>query len=368
MYNIDIVTQIKKYSINSFAQEATPPQKPAAFYDESSTQPESSIEFGPAEIGPIKPYVKPSVKPSGNQDVKKMQLAIQAFANAVVKHTLDQKGFSDFITEQILAYSPVKGVEWSTDPNLRTIQQKRPQETNLLELNIVMDSLQRIGNRSSELIADGIWKEKTNNALLNTFALAYALVLLYKKFKKVEPDIFGNYKLADMRPNIYPKDTDFTKVPADASARAKKLLPLLVSLLDFFNNIYVPKVSHNPYWVESMQGKPMYTIKSVSTPEPETKILSPNEIKMQKSPKDYHIGPLSLTDSNGRPSQKEVTLNVLQSVDELKKLAVSLGFDEDRIRTYPEIFKNLIAELKNHIVKTLDSAFRIPAAAINKGK
>jgi hypothetical protein len=106
-----------------------------------------------------------------------------------------KKGFADFIAEQYVGTldDDYKGVEWSTDTGKDTYSKKLPTESAIYELDVVMDTIRRIGNvKSGEFKADGFWGFRTDNALRNMAGFAYALLQLEEDF--------------GIKTNIYRKD------------------------------------------------------------------------------------------------------------------------------------------------------------------
>jgi hypothetical protein len=157
-----------------------------------------------------KPKVQPGNSPqqiaAAREAVKEMQIAMQELAGAVITdsesgtmaykpHDAQQPGaaptvksskksFNDFITEQYLGGldEDKKGVEWNTDQKVTSLQGKKQTQTDLYELDVVMNTLRRIGASSKEFIADGKWDFRTDNALRNIMGFSYALLQLEGDF------------------------------------------------------------------------------------------------------------------------------------------------------------------------------------------
>lgn len=91
---------------------------------------------------------------------------------------IGKDAFNNFLAENFMSDLPEgqRGVEWSKDPNITSMKDKKVGETSIYELDVVMNTIKRIGNPKSELVVDGIWGPRTNNALLNIRAFTYALL------------------------------------------------------------------------------------------------------------------------------------------------------------------------------------------------
>lgn len=141
-------------------------------------------------------------------EVKDMQVAMQELAQAVIRDSItstmaakpkdaiqgeadqpvknSKKAFNDFIAEQYIGSLDEdmkgKGVEWTTDKSVSTIPGKKKTETDIYELDVVMNTLQRIGMEKSEFKPDGNWGARTDNALRNMMGFGYALLQLEGDF------------------------------------------------------------------------------------------------------------------------------------------------------------------------------------------
>lgn len=223
-----------------------------------------------------------SAKPAGgggyyiNPAIKAMQDAMQRFAAGVTKYSFkktkpgekpvvddSKKPFNDFITEQYMTDSPIKGQEYSTDPNRQKLQDKQP--TDLIEMNNVIDGLKRIGSPGtppgSELKADSVWDFRTNNALKNIYAFAYALVNLSKDFGRTNIQSFNDDDLTKMS-ELIPKEDNPASLPAaEKTAKAKELTALINKLSNFYS-YYVEAIAQHPAYVRHIIGEePLMTIK-----------------------------------------------------------------------------------------------------------
>lgn len=95
-----------------------------------------------------------------------------------------KKSFNDFIAEQYLGAldEEHKGVEWDTNTKVTNLQGKQKTQTDIYELDVVMDTLRRVGMSASEFKMDGNWEFRTDNALRNMMSFAYALLQLEGDF------------------------------------------------------------------------------------------------------------------------------------------------------------------------------------------
>lgn len=93
-----------------------------------------------------------------------------------------RNSFADFITKNYLRGSDVPGVEFDPDPTKKQMSEKQP--TDPTRMNVVMDTMRRIGNPAGgEFKDDGQWGPRTNAALRNAYAYAYALLKLAGDFQ-----------------------------------------------------------------------------------------------------------------------------------------------------------------------------------------
>src|SRR5690606_9298241 len=91
-----------------------------------------------------------------------------------------KKSFNDFIAEQYVGTldEDKKGVEWTKDQKVTSLPGKQMTQTDVYELDVVMDTLRRVGLSSKEFKIDGNWEYRTDNALRNMMGFAYALLQL----------------------------------------------------------------------------------------------------------------------------------------------------------------------------------------------
>lgn len=240
--------------------------------------------------------------------IKEMQKAMQTFAQAVVTYSAppkqpgqgqgqdqgqpqqdSKKPFNDFIIEQYVSGSDIKGEEYSADPRRTSQQQKEEQATDLLEMNIVVDGLKRIGSPQSELIADNVWDFRTNNALKNVYAFAYGLVKLSEDFGRTNVQSFSEKDLQAMAALI-PADQNPSQIPgADKMDKAKQLTPLIQKLTRFYR-FYVDQIATHPAWTRYIgKDEPMMTLQKGGG--------DPTQLSEEQQQMMSNVGDMSLVNS-----------------------------------------------------------------------
>lgn len=230
IYSNNIVDLIKKTALQ-LIKEAAPPRAARREDKKSSEEPRAKDDAldptAPIAVPDKKTVTSPENKPvntlakgiSKNYSnmslkrkqerinaVKEMQTAMQNLAQAVMVDVesnamslkphdviytpanLDvkssKKSFNDFIAEQYLGSleEDKKGVEWSQDTGVVTLPGKRKTQTDIYELDVVMDTMRRLGTNIKEFKADGNWDFRTDNALKNIMGFAYSLLQLEGDF------------------------------------------------------------------------------------------------------------------------------------------------------------------------------------------
>lgn len=294
--------------------------------------------------------------------IKEMQAAIQDFANKVTSYSTDEitgavrnerKDFNDFVTEQYLATSDVKGVEWDKDPKAVSQVQKQQRQSELLEMEYVIDGLKRIGGKSNELLKDNVWDFRTNNALRNVYAFAYALVNLSKDFGKPEIKTFNDASLSQMNANI-PEEDNPSKLPPDEKiAKAKALTPLIKSLTKFYD-YYVKKIAMNPKYRGYIEGTyDMYQVKPGGT-DP-GKMTEEEAAKYQKEGRSMVLNHVVLPTKTGN---KPVDINYMYLSDpgQFNKLLESLGYTPNEVRN-PEVQKRVLDAIRTHVTALMSGRY-----------
>lgn len=200
-------------------------------------------------------------------EVKEMQSAMQLLARKIIHdtkqehafrtpadavkqkaedHTLEGKSsFNDFMAENFIGELPknLKGVEWNKHEAVNEYkdpagQKNKPKgATDIYEMDVVLDTMKRIGVANSEFKADGNWGWRTNNALKNMFGYSYALLQL-----EGELGLTNNiYTASDLR-------TFYNSLPTSAQVKDTKILlsneekknraKIITELLEKITNLY----------------------------------------------------------------------------------------------------------------------------------
>lgn len=194
------------------------------------------------------PEWKHTVAPTvGSEEVTQMQQAMQNLAKVVISNTAaahtgkDMKfepgkdsrvksktSFNDFITEQYLQKSEVRGSEFSPRPEISAMPDKDKTRSEPWQLDIIMNTLVRIGNNvKGEFVIDGQWGRRTNNALLNEYAFGFSLLKIMADFgiasKKMTESDLGTLE------KLIPKtDVELKNINSkELSERAKSITPIL---------------------------------------------------------------------------------------------------------------------------------------------
>ena len=324
-----------------------------------------------AAAPPAPPAVASPVPPSAlgtnfsSPAVKEMQQSIKNFATAVASYsstkdsnlgTSGRKPFNDFITEQYLANSNIKGVEWSKDPTKISQEQKTPTATKPTELEFIINGFERIGGPKSEFAIDGIWGFRTNNALLNIYAFAYALVKLSKDFKTTLNAPFTEKDLGDLKSNI-PDSAEFKTFSQKTGLKiqsAKALTPIINKLTTFYN-AYVEQIAKNPSLIQYIEGAPLININTNNkpkltpkTPKEQQIFQNANKIYISENPKNY----LVLSDKSDQPTIIDnIQLASLTSISGIKEILKKLNYSPNEITN--EIISKCIKDILIYVQNIL---------------
>lgn len=237
-----------------------------------------------------------------NTNVINMQKAIQELARTVIRDSTSstmpiktrdtiadigsdnvqksKKSFNDFIAEQYIGNldDSLKGVEWSTDHKNTNLQDKGKTQTDIYELDAVMNTLNRIGGEKTELIADGHWEFRTDNALRNILGFAYSLLQLQGDFGLSNTTYTSaNWKnFKDLLSDYTVKDNKVLLTPQQKNEKAAKIIPHLNSisrLYEQFRKQVTARPEFRPF-IEGQRGFDKYKAKTS---------ISPNEVAQAKS-------------------------------------------------------------------------------------
>lgn len=259
------------------------------------------------------------------QSIKTMQQALVDLARDVTQQlsvqNIAQPGrqageaagrnaFGDFITKNYLANSDVPGVEFNPDANAQYMSQKQP--TDPSKLNVVMDTMRRIGNpRAGEFAVDGKWGPRTNAALHNAYAYGFALLKLAGDFH-FQPTSYTPENLAAFKGEIPAEYTDFDLArKVDVAPDAAKQIEAIRKLFSEIKTHILEKPANRAY----IEGdRPLHTYKRPGT----SSALDQNTLNSMNNQFNTRLR-VSLKTPNGGWVNQPITVNDLTSLDALKK-------------------------------------------------
>ena len=328
-----------------------------------------------------------STKPTGTgggvslsirNDISEMQRAIQEFAKTAavyetntrlengkvireVKPEDKRMDFNNFLVEQFSETEKTKGKEFSTNPQHVDKQSKMP--TELVEYNVVLDSLRRLGSRFSEEIRDGIWDFRTNNAVKNTYALAAAVVTAYEELGGLSPfdtSIFNRSDLVQLEkliPEEYEPRENKALTQSVLAKKAKLITPLVKKLTKFYVNFSKYTMGHAAYKQYINQELPLYTFAPGGTdpykPDPKDR----NQKKFMENPSTFIIPVLNLPNKSGQmvPIINTLTLESFKSTEGIIDIMTKyLGYQPNEVnnpRLLRRVVQSILNEVQNFIKK-----------------
>ncbi len=288
--------------------------------------------------------------------VQEMQRAMQDLANAVMRDAQSatmarkpgdalqptanpevmaaKKGFNDFIAEQYLGGldSDKKGVEWSTDKSVTSLPAKQESQTDIYELDAVMDTFRRIGMGVKEFNPDGVWGPRTDNALRNMMGFAYALLQVEGDFGLKNPGYtYDNWKQFQQLLSGYTIDASGrNSMPAnEQAARAAQITKHLKAIANMYTNQFRTGVLARPEFRPLLEGNRSFEKYDSSGTDKD--ILTPQEQALANLPTAKVTG-ISFQ-APGLPGGKidAVPLYALRSKDDLEKYLKYMGWSDDNI-------------------------------------
>ncbi len=305
--------------------------------------------------------------------IKKMQTAIQEFASTSVKYRTgkpeidpktkkvtrkidpndSRRNFNDFLAEQFSAGADIHGEEFSPEADHTTKESKAP--TDIIQLNNIIDGLQRIGAGSKEALADGRWDFRTNNAVKNIYAIATALVAANEALGGAAPNDPRVFKRADLNKmkQYMPKAKDPAKeVPqAKLAQLADGLTPLIEKLTEFYN-YYSKSIMIHPAYRDYIKGdKPLLVVK----PGVDPAALDENEAERMRNAKAVSLPYLRTADKDNKIANVDgLTLAYLQNRQGLQKMMQDLlGFQAGELND--AAMRRTVQNLINNINKILET-------------
>lgn len=212
--------------------------------------------------------------------IKNMQIAMQKLAESVIVDSTSavmpakpsdaspsvgsdqaktsKKAFNDFIAEQYVGTleDNNKGVEWTKDPTATKLPQKQETQTDIYELDVVMDTLRRIGMEKSEFKPDGRWQFRTDNALRNIMGFAYALLQLEGDFG-LPNNIYQHTNLEDFNNLMSGYTVENGVVKLSSSEKEKRAIEItkhLNSITKLYNS-FRNQVTARPEYRSVIEGR-----------------------------------------------------------------------------------------------------------------
>lgn len=301
-----------------------------------------------------------------DKNVAEMQKAIQDLAKVVIKDSTSatmslknkdvaheqaedpvkksKKAFNDFVAEQYIGSlsDELKGVEWTSSNIANTRNDKSRTQTDIYELDAVMNTLSRIGSERGEFHSDGNWGFRTDNALRNILGFAYALLQLEGDFG-LNNNIYTTANWDEFKKLLSGYKVEGQKVllsPQEKSSRAlaiTKHLQAINKLYDQFRKQVTARPEFRPF-IEGQRSFDKYP----GTGE----ALNPNEVALSKSNNQIkgitYIAP-------ALPNRKLdfIPLKALTSKEEFMKWMVDYaGLDEaNAIKVFDNVIKPKIEAL-----------------------
>jgi hypothetical protein len=396
-----LVLEIKKYGRAGLPEDEPPPAEapPATQPPAPPAIPPSgrgTLPPGPAKVKPPTPSTPapPSTgkpKPTGTsfmgafKAVRDMQKAIQVFADtAKTYHTSreprsahlgrmpatapaesQQYGyFNDFITLNYLASSPIRGNEWSADPEADTAEEKQPLwDDQVVSMTNVLDNIVRIGRSRSERDPDGNWGWRTNNALKDLYAFGDAIIRLSKDFAAppVVLRMFTNYDLSIMRRNIPSNDKLSTLSIKDKATKAN-ILAKEIEKLTLFYRWFAQSIVKNPAYRRFTEdsGEPLFTQSSMVKDMGDTSEYS----DLMKDLSSVYLSNIYIPKRNGSKLLiGKLPLSTLKDPDALTDLMTSWGeYSANELDSKMKIY------FLNYIMQQITSRLQSGTSGTSGGK
>lgn len=240
-------------------------------------------------VGPTQGGPTPASPVVNDRGVKQMQSDLVNLARSVISEmntaalqaqpgqteaTPEQKeaggrtSFNDFIAQHYMRQSDVPGVEFSPDPKHTGLGQKDP--TQATRMNVVMDTMRRVGNpKGGEFAVDGKWGPRTNAALHNAYAYAYALLKMSKDFGYT-PRTFDDARLQQLQELIshVPVGEENKINPQEKEQLAEEAIPYIRGIKHLFEETK-QHILQKPAYRSFIEGSQAYTTyKGKQVPDP----------------------------------------------------------------------------------------------------
>jgi hypothetical protein len=303
--NKHMVEKIKKLALDPFSLTGPAP----------NAAPGASSFVGPP--APPGTYTPAPTGSGGPRDVAKMQMELRNLANAVnsqiaapapgasqqEKNEADSRlAFNNFIAEHYVR--PAGGVEFDAAPSQTQMANKNPNQPT--RMNMLADTMSRIGGSSNEISVDNNWGPRTNGALQAAAALAAGLLKMTQDPNfHITSQFYDNAQLAQFKDAIPYKDTDLT--PQEKIERAQLLVPYIIGIRHLFNEVQ-QHILNKPAYRSYIEGDQAYlTYKAQPTSQ-----LAPQQVEAlkQKFPNGFSV-----------PLDQQGKQNAQFTVDDLVNLA-----------------------------------------------
>lgn len=206
---------------------------------------------------------------SGVPQVKKMQQSLIDLAQSVSSQiniqdlagggqqeageASQRDSFNNFVTKHFMGASDVAGTEFDPDPNKTQLDQKSPSAPH--RMLTVMNTMSRIGNpKTGEMTVDGKWGLRTNAALRNAYAFAFAMLQLAGSFQS-PPKAYTQSDLARFKQLIPPDEmvTPVVKLDANAIQVSLELTQHLKAIQQMYGEIK-GDILQNPQYQTFIEG------------------------------------------------------------------------------------------------------------------
>lgn len=286
--------------------------------------------------------------------VKAMQEAMQKLADAVMRdaHTATmarrpgealqpeagpevvaaKKSFNDFIAEQYVGAlgEDKKGVEWTTVPGVTAVPEKQRTQTDIYELDAVMDTFRRIGMGSKEFTPDGQWGPRTDNALRNMMGFAYSLMQLEGDFGlKTTAYHFKNWQeLHQLLSGYEITDGKISLSPQEQNERATEITKHLNAISKMYDQFRL-EVTGRPEFRPLLEGKRSF--EKYDTRGSAADALSPTEQALARMPTAKVTGVTLRAPGLPGGMIDNIPLYALQSKEDFNKFLKYCGWTDENI-------------------------------------
>lgn len=274
-------------------------------------------------------------RPEDGQMGDKQQYELNQQTKDDTKYLGGSDAFGKFIVNNYIPKDSYIGKQYL---NVDVAGQKNREHASMAPSNLrgIIDTIKRIGspNAKGEKTVDGIWQNRTNNALHVIGDLVAAMLSLSKDMNINVPG-YTEKDLQVYKGTLPAAYTDL-KSPADFSARAKELIPHIKAMTDFFRNLNAKVFANKNLrkYIDQHQSFAKYD-----------QVLTDQNILKQNIPINL----------NGK--QTNIYLNNLTNMDAFRRFVnLELGGSVDR--TQPEeTIKKLLSMVAEQINSKINLGF-----------